>query len=323
MVEDVILEARGLTKTFRPGLSLPWLGMGRPATLALREISFKLAAGQSLGVVGQSGSGKTTLGLIVSHLLSPSRGQVFFQGRDLAGLAGGELKQWRRQVQVIFQDPFSAMNPRLTILRNLAEPLRVHRLTTRAKERGRVTAAMASAGLKHPADVLDRLPRQLSGGQLQRAALARSLILEPRLLIADEPVSMLDASLRAAFLDQLQRSRREKDLSLVYITHNLVEVAAVTDQVLVLYRGQLMELGPTPAVLSRPWHPYTRELIKAVPSLAPLSPVTEVKVWDARPRDLTGCSFRPDCPEAGPECRQGEPEPRPVSPGRMVACWRV
>jgi len=324
VAKKVLIEARGVSKTFRQGLDLPWPGLGRPATRALEEVSFSLMAGQSLGLVGQSGSGKTTLGMIISGLLRPSRGQVLFRDKDLAAFSGRELKKWRRRVQVIFQDPFSALNPRLTILRNLVEPLRIHRLSARSEERGRVVEALAAAGLEHPAEVLERLPRQLSGGQLQRAALARSLILEPQLLIADEPVSMLDASLRAAFLSQLQRSRREENLSLLYITHNLVEVAAIADRILVLYQGRSMEEGPTQGVLSQPRHPYTRELLKAVPRIIPSGPpVVDFRERAEGPGEVEGCPFWPGCPDMGPECRLTAPSPRPVAPGHFAACWKV
>jgi len=326
MADQVLLEAQGVSKSFRRGLNLPWPGLRSPNFRALTEVSFTLNAGQTLGVVGESGSGKSTLGLIAAALLRPSQGRVLFQGRDPRLLSGRELKRWRRRVQVIFQNPFSALNPRMTILRNMAEPLRIHRLSSRRGERSLVEEALASVGLGNSSDILERLPLQLSGGQLQRAALARSLILRPQLLIADEPVSMLDASHRADFLGQLQLLHRENALSLLYISHHLAEVAAVADRVLVLYRGRVMELGPAQGVLSQALHPYTRELLAALPRIVASGSGGDFHERKARevidrPAGPTGCPFSPACPRAEPRCGAAEPALKQAAGDHFVACW--
>jgi len=328
MTDQSILKVNRLSKVYQQGWHLPWLGLPAPRVVALEEVSFSLQAGNILGVVGESGSGKSTLGEIVAGLIWQSRGDLSCLGQDPRTLRGESLRSWRRRVQIIFQNPFSALNPRMTIQRNLVEPLRIHKTARRQEERQVTANALIEAGLPRYDEILDRFPNQLSGGQLQRVTLARSLLLRPCLLVADEPVSMLDISVRAAFLSQLQKARENYELAILYISHNLAEVAVLADRVLVLYRGRMVEFGPASSVLHAPMHPYTRELLAAVPRL---NQSKSGKQHDDRQRqedDLApwmktkrrGCLYRWDCQEAKQECESMVPELRPVGRDHFAAC---
>lgn len=301
----------------------------RPMLRAVEEVSLELRAGEALGVVGESGSGKSTLVRAALRLIRPSAGQVTWLGRNLAQLPARELKRLRRDLQIVFQDPLASLDPRLSIARIIAEPLEVHErgLDAAARER-RVREMLVRVGLG--LELLDRYPHELSGGQCQRVGIARAMILKPRLLVCDEPVSALDVSVQAQILDLLASFQREHDMSILLVSHNLAVVRRLCDRVLVLYRGHMMELADSHALFSRPLHPYTRELLDAVPVLDPdvqparlararlaqaIEPVVEVP-------EQAGCVFRARCAHAAPVCAARRPLWEAAAGPSWVACHR-
>ncbi|MER8001442.1 ABC transporter ATP-binding protein [Streptomyces sp. NPDC095613] len=287
------------------------------ATRVLSGVDLTVRPGEIIGIIGETGSGKTTLARAAVGLVPPDSGGVAFEGRDLTGLRGGELREFRRsgRVQFMFQDPLRSQDPDLTVRQVVAEPLAAVGVPTRRERAVRVDEALALAGLE--ADVLgSRTPGQLSGGQRQRVSLARAIVTRPRLLFTDEPVSALDASNRNLVLGLLDRLRREMDLAVVVISHDLSSLAGIADRVAVLYRGRLVEQGPIGEVLTRPRHPYTALLTASAPSVrredrplpAQLRPAADREPWP----DDDGCVFAPRCRFAGPECHD-EPTPRAVA----------
>jgi peptide/nickel transport system ATP-binding protein len=254
----------------------------RGAITAVRGVSFALFPRRVLGIVGQSGSGKSTLAGLMVRTEMPSGGRILVEGRDLAGLRGADLRRFRRSVQMIFQDPFGSLNPRFTVGRTVMEPLYIHDLGDAARRRARAIEALEEAELRPGEAFLDSLPHQLSGGQRQRVAIARALVLEPRILVADEPVSMLDVSARAGVIRLLRRLVDERGLALAFITHDLSLVGALCDDVAVMRAGVFVEQGAAAAILANPRHDYTRALIAAVPVPDPLArPVTKDQTDDA------------------------------------------
>jgi peptide/nickel transport system ATP-binding protein len=279
-------------------------------------------------LVGESGSGKTTTGLCTLGLVEPTEGEIRLQGESVTELAlGRSRKALRRRAQLIFQDPYESLNPRQTVLQAVSEPLRVHRLGKGDQERvAMVTAALDDAGLKPPSDFFYRYPQQLSGGQRQRVVIASALVLNPLYLVADEPVSMLDVSIRAEILNLLLRLRDDHDITMVYITHDLASAAYLADRVAVMYLGTIVEIGPAAEVLSNPQHPYTRSLMSVIPVPNPRRRrkrmVLEGETPD--PIDLpSGCRFHPRCPEAFNLCPKVEPKLADVGTGHQAACLLV
>jgi oligopeptide/dipeptide ABC transporter ATP-binding protein len=307
-----------------------WNGGGRTLH-ALHDVSLELHAGEALGVVGESGSGKSTLVRAALQLIRPGAGRVTWMGRNLGTLPAPELKRLRRDLQIIFQDPLASLDPRLTVGAIVAEPLAVHepRLDAAARRR-RVAEMLVRVGLS--AELASRYPHELSGGQCQRVGIARAVILGPRLLVCDEPVSALDVSVQAQILDLLASLRSEHGMSILLVSHNLAVVRRLCDRVLVLYRGRMMELADSRALFSCPLHPYTRELLDAVPVVDPdvqprrlalaqtrLTRGQETQVADGAP---SGCSFRSRCPYAIAECAVRVPAWETAPGGGQVACLR-
>jgi peptide/nickel transport system ATP-binding protein len=295
---------------------------------AVDGISFSLQQREILALVGESGSGKTTTGLCTLGLVEPTEGEIRLQGESVTELAlGRSRKALRRRAQLIFQDPYESLNPRQTVLQAVSEPLRVHRLAESEEQRvGMVTSALDAAGLKPPRDFFQRYPQQLSGGQRQRVVIASALVLNPLYLVADEPVSMLDVSIRAEILNLLLRLRDEHDITMVYITHDLASAAYLADRVAVMYLGTIVEIGPAAEVLSNPQHPYTRSLMSVIPVPNPRRRrkrmVLEGETPD--PIDLpSGCRFHPRCPEAFELCPKVEPHLTHVGAGHQAACLLV
>ncbi|MBI3709818.1 MAG: ABC transporter ATP-binding protein, partial [Proteobacteria bacterium] len=278
--------------------------------------------GEGVGLVGESGCGKTTMGRLLLRLALPTAGRVAFRGRDVAALKGPALAEFRKRAQLVFQNPFDALNPRFTIYRAVAEPL-VNAGVPRAEHRARIVEAMRRVHLSDVDVHFDKYPHQLSGGQLQRVVLARALVLEPAFLVADEPVSMLDVSVRAGILNVMREVRDTLGLTAVYISHDLALVRYVCSRTLVMYLGKVVEDGPTEDVVRRPQHPYTQALVKAVPvphveqSHEPL-PIAGM-LPDAR-RAPTGCRFSDRCPRAMPRCVAEEPRLLETAPRHQVAC---
>jgi ABC-type glutathione transport system ATPase component len=266
---DPPLSFRNVTKTY---------AARRGAVSAVQGVSFDLLPGRALGIVGQSGSGKSTIASLIVRAEKPTSGEVLFEGGDLAGLAGERLRRFRRRVQMVFQDPFGSLNPRFSVGFTVTEPLTIHGLGSRAERRDRAAAALEEAELRPGADFLDRLPHQLSGGQRQRVAIARALVLEPAVLVADEPVSMLDVSARAGIVTLLRRLVEARGLALAFITHDLATVGAVCDEVAVMREGVFVERAATAELIGAPSHPYTQALIAAVPRIPALDALQEAKL---------------------------------------------
>lgn len=259
-----LLDIQHLTKTFiRRGMGDWWKGGTR--THALKDVSLSIQRGRVLGIVGESGSGKSTLANVILGLESQDSGSVRFEGREVASLRGADLKAFRRSVQVVFQDPHASLDPRFTIGRSLEEPLVIHGVGDADSRRRRVKEVLEETGLSPAEAYLSRYPHELSGGQRQRVAIARAIVLGPSLLIADEPVSMLDVSVRAGILKLLSRLVKSHQMAMLFITHDLSIIRYVCDELAILYRGDLLEHGPAAAVMDEPSHAYTRALIAAVP----------------------------------------------------------
>jgi oligopeptide/dipeptide ABC transporter ATP-binding protein len=312
---------------------------------AVDGVTFRVARGEILALVGESGSGKTTVGMNVLGLQQPTRGRVLFDGVDVAEWAygrgpsveaAGELRDLgrrrrvmllRERAQMVFQDPYESLNPRQKVFDTVAEPLEIHRLTGSQEEKAeRVRSALETCGLVPADHFWSRFPAELSGGQRQRVVIAGALVLEPQLLVADEPVSMLDVSIRAEILNLLHALRRERGITILYTTHDLATAGFFTDRMAVMYLGRIVELGPTAEVLSAPRHPYTRALISVIPAPNPRRrrkrQILRGEIPDAV-EIPAGCRFHPRCPAAVEGCRDVDPELREVAPGHAVACLRV
>lgn len=288
---------------------------------AVDGISFEVGSGETVGLVGESGSGKSTVGRTILRLLEPTYGRVVFDGVDIASLAGEELRQYRRSVQMIFQDPFGALDPRMSVESCVAEGLHIHKLAEGGKRTEIVLDAMQRVGLNE--QLLHRRPGELSAGQRQRIGIARALVLKPRFIVADEPVSALDVSVQAQVLNLLEDLQRDLGLTYLLIAHNLRVVEHISDRVIVMYMGRVVENAPTEALFGKPRHPYTRALLDAIPSLDPQSH----KRWfeamgerSSRANPPQGCRFHPRCPIAQPDCSLVDPPLERAEEGQWVAC---
>ncbi len=326
MSASPLIEARGLSKRFAtPARLSDIFGVKRPDVFAVNKVNLSIEAGESVGLLGESGCGKTTTGRLLLKLIDPSEGDVLFDGAPISDLAGDALIAFRQRAQLVFQNPFDALNPRFTIERALAEPL-VNTGVDSATHRDRVEKALAQVKLPPLARFEGLFPHQLSGGQLQRIVLARALVLEPAFIVADEPVSMLDVSVRAGVLNVMREVRSSLGLAALYISHDLALVRYVCSRTLVMYLGRIVEEGPTAELLKAPLHPYTRALIQAVPvprvdqQRAPLPIMGNVSDARGRPK---GCGFRERCPLALARCAEEEPQLRPIGAERRVACHIV
>ncbi len=317
-----LLQARNLVKHFRlPG---GWLARDHRFVHAVDDVSFEVRSGEVFGVVGESGSGKTTLGRLLLRLIEPTAGSVVFEGQELTSMSEGSLRQLRRDIQVVFQNPFASLDPRMTVEDVLAEPLRTHDVVPRDGRRDRTIELLQQVGLG-PQHV-GRYPHELSGGQAQRVAIARALALQPKLLILDEPTSALDVSVQAQILGVLERLRDQRGLTYVFISHDLAVVRHISDRIGVMYLGKLVETGPSAELFRHPLHPYTQALLGAVPTpnfseRRPLAVVPGVVPSATDPPK--GCRFHTRCPLAQQVCTDAEPVLRESGPGRLTACHLV
>lgn len=269
------------------------------------DVTVDLRRGEVLGLVGESGSGKTTLGRTILGLVSATEGSVEFEGREITKMNERQLRALRREMQIIFQDPHASLNPAMTVQQLVEHPLQIHKLGTRAERRSRVAETLSIVGLDPPEQFMEKYPSDLSGGQKQRVVIARAIILNPVLLVADEPVSMLDMSVRAKILELMLYLKRQLNLTYLYITHDLATAKFFCDRIAILYLGRIVEIGPSTAIYADPKHPYTRALLRAIPDPDPRRTVPRDlppgEVPDAA-RPPLGCSFHPRCPLAFEVC---------------------
>ncbi len=326
MSQQVILQVRNLTKHFPAGKSGIWGGNHR-VVHAVDGVNLDLHRGEILALAGESGCGKSTLALTLMGLEKPTYGEILFEGQNITGLRGKALKMMRRNIQMIFQDPYESLNPLMTIEQIVAEPLEVHGLIRSPVERAqRVRKALEDSGL-HPAEsYLHRLPHELSGGQRQRVVIAGALVLDPQVLLADEPVSMLDVSIRAEILNLLSELRDTRGISVLFITHDLATAAYFADRVAIMYLGKVVEQGPIETVLEKPVHPYSKALLSVIPVPNPRLRKERIILQGSPPNPIavpSGCRFHPRCPVVFEHCPHEEPGLVEVGEDHQAACLLV
>ena len=311
-----LLQVRGLHKHYTVKGAA-----GNDVLRAVDGVDLEVRTGETLGLVGESGCGKSTLCRLLIRLIEPTEGDVQLDGRDLRSLSAREMKAARRDMQFIFQDPQGSLDPRQTVAQIVGEALAVHGIGDRAERAKTVAEILEKVGL--PAGSADRYPHQFSGGQRQRIGIARALVMRPKLVVADEPVSALDVSIQAQILNQLVDLKRDFELTMVFVTHNLAAVGYIADRVAVMYLGKLVEIAPTAALFERPLHPYTQALLSAVPAIDTVAPRARVVLSGELPTAIdppSGCRFRTRCPLAQPVCAEVEPPLRSLGPDHTVAC---
>jgi len=318
-VSQPILASEQLTKHY----SLKTAGFSRRSGVvrAVEDVSLTVLSGEVFGLVGESGCGKSTLGRVLLRLEDPTAGKVFFAGQNLGAFGPSQLKKFRREAQIIYQDPYSALNPRQKIGRLIEEPLDIHRVGTRQERRERVHWLLDVVGLQP--DHAQRYPHEFSGGQRQRIVIARALALNPKLILADEPVSALDVSIQAQVLNLLEELRAEFGLTYIFISHDLSVVEHIADRVAVMYLGRLVEVGPKKEFYNQPSHPYSQALLSAAPIPDPTAERNRVILTGDVPSPVnppSGCSFHPRCPERRDICFTKAPTLRQFTPERWVSC---
>ena len=314
------LEVRSLTKRFPLGGSVR-----RSYVYAVDDVSFELRPGTITALVGESGSGKSTVARLLAHLYEPSDGAVFFEGNDVSHVRRRkDVLRYRSQVQIIFQDPFGSLNPVKTVRHHVERPLRIHRVVPSRQVEERVHELLRTVGLVPPEDIAAKYPHELSGGQRQRVSIARALAVEPKVVLADEPISMLDVSIRIGILNLMTKLKDERGIAFLYVTHDLASARYIADDILVMYAGQIVEHGPIEEVLAAPLHPYTRLLLEAVPDPATNTESQQIELGrgdvSAAVDPGEGCRFRTRCPLAIDVCSRTTPQLVEARPQHAARC---
>ena len=316
---ECVLEVRHLRKTFP--MKKTFTGKVTKELVAVDDVSFKLHAGETLGIVGESGCGKTTAGRAILKLHQPTGGQIIFNGKDITNYTPKQMREIRKEMQIIFQDPYSSLPPRDTVGGLLSEPVQVHKLVPKNEIRDYVLKLMDDCGLRDY--YFERYPHEFSGGQRQRICIARALSVNPKLVICDEPVSALDVSIQAQIINLLKKLQRERQLAYVFISHDLSVVKFISDKILVMYLGAVMEFGTKEDIFRNPMHPYTKALFSAVPNPDPTSKMDRIKLKGDIPSPANppkGCRFHTRCPYAKEICKHVTPEYKEHEPGHFAAC---
>jgi oligopeptide/dipeptide ABC transporter ATP-binding protein len=304
-----LLEVRHLVKHFG-------------AVRAVDDVSFTIGEGETFALVGESGCGKSTTGRCLLHLMKPTSGEIHFEGKDVSGLGGRALRQFKQRMQIVFQDPFSSLNPRFSVGRTIGEPLAIHGLCPRADIPRRVGELLEMVGLRP--EHAHRYPHEFSGGQRQRVGIARALALNPRLIVADEPVSALDVSVQAQIINLMVDLQKRLGVAYLFISHNLPVVRHIAHRTAVMYLGRIVESGPTAELFAAPRHPYTQALLSAVPVPDPTKARGRILLTGEvpSPRQIPpGCRFHPRCPHTFDQCRHEEPALEDQGGGSQAACW--
>jgi oligopeptide transport system ATP-binding protein len=319
-MNSTLLEVRNLRVHFPASRGL--FSSGKTSVRAVDNVSFEIAAGETLGLVGESGCGKTTLGRAVVRLVEPTAGQILLENNDITRLKGSMLRARRREFQMIFQDPYGSLDPRMTVENSIGEALDIHRLAaTREARRKRVEGLLSDVGLD-PSHA-SRFPHEFSGGQRQRIGIARALAVQPKLIVCDEPVSALDVSVQAQVINLLQDLQKEHHLAYLFIAHDLAVVEHISRRIMVMYLGKVVEIGQAKAVCGQPKHPYTQALISAVPVVDPASKRKRIILSGDVPSPINpppGCPFHPRCPVAEARCRTEIPPLRDLGGQHFAAC---
>ena len=317
--ENVILEVKNLCKSFP--LKKTMTGKVTQELIAVDNVSFKLNAGETLGIVGESGCGKTTLGRAILKLHEPTGGNIIFEGKDITKYKKKQMREIRKKMQIIFQDPYSSLPPRSTVGGILSEPVEVHKIVPKSEIKSYVLDLMDKCGLRDY--YYERYPHEFSGGQRQRICIARALAVKPKLVICDEPVSALDVSIQAQIINLLKELQRELNLAYVFISHDLSVVKFISDKIGVMYLGGMMEFGSKEDIFRNPLHPYTKALFSAVPNPDPTQKMQRIALGGDIPSPANppkGCRFHTRCPYAKEVCKHVVPEYKEYEPGHFAAC---